>query len=167
MADMTPIMHAAAMKPIGADVPVAWPKDAADRDRGSGEPIIRLYREQGLRTLADHAKWPDGSISTWAGITEWDQREQTNRFKVNRQLHDFLTERRDYHLKRNKAGVPEIVKIRDDLLSACRIGIMMIRFAKAVPLGGKRSNPLSRDPSQRYAKGSMSHPGGSYDLFRV
>lgn len=167
MADMTPVMHAAAMKPIGADVPVAWPKDAADRDRGSGEPIIALYKREGLRTLPEHAKWPDGSISTWAGITDWDQREQTNRLKVNRQLTEFLTERRGYHLKRNKTGAVEIVKIRDDLLSACRIGIMAIRFAKGVPLGGKRSNPLSSGPSTKFAKGSMYHPGGSYDLFRV
>lgn len=157
MADVTPIMHAAAMKPIGADVPVAWPKDAADRDRGSGEPIIALYKREGLRTLPEHAKWPDGSISTWAGITEWDQREQTNRLKVNRNLKDFLTERRGYHLKRNKMGVPEIVKIRDDLLSACRIGIMMLRFAKDVPLGGLRSNPI--------AGRARKVPG--YDLFSL
>lgn len=166
MSDMTPIMHAAAMKPIGVEVPVAWPKDAADRDRGSGEPIIKLYKDQGLRTLPEHAKWPDGSLSTWAGITEWDQREQTNRLKVNRQLTEFLTERRGYHIKRNKAGAPEIVKIRDDLLSACRIGIMMLRFAKAVPLGGKRSD-RGEGAASRYAKGTAHHPGGAYDLFAV
>jgi len=167
MSDQTPIMHAAAMKPIGADVPVAWPKDAADRDRGSGKPVIGLYKAEGLRTLDSHATWPDGSISTWAGITEWDQREQTNRLKVNRNLSEWLAERRGYHLKRNKMGVPEIVKIRDDLLSATRIGLMMLRHAKDVPLGGTRSNPTSRPPHLRYAKGSMNHPEGSYDLFGV
>ena len=167
MADVTPVMHAAAMRPIGADVPVAYPKDAVNRDPGSGGALIELYRRENLRCLSSHATWPDGSLSTWAGITDWDQREQTNRFKVNRQCKDFLTERRDYHIKRSKAGVPEIVKIRDDLLSACRVGLMMLRYAKAVPLGSKRNNPLAGDPSRRYAKGSMNHPEGSFDLFGV
>lgn len=167
MADVTPIMHAAAMKPIGADVPVAYPKDAADRERGTGQSIVPLYKAEGLRMLSTHATWPDGSVSTWAGITEWDQREQTNRLKVNRNLADWLGERRGYHIKRNKAGVPEIVKIRDDLLSATRIGLMMLREAKDVPLGSKRNNRAAGDPSLRYAKGSMSHPDGAFDLFGV
>lgn len=166
MADALPIMHAAAMKPIGADVPVAWPKDAGDRDRGSGEPIIKLYKDQGLRVLPDHATWPDGSLSTWAGITEWDQREQTGRLKVARHLRDWLGERRDYHTKRSKTGAIEIVKVRDDLLSATRVGLMMLRFAKTVAIGGKRADTRSGDAS-RFAKGSASHPAGHYDLFSV
>jgi hypothetical protein len=31
-----------------------------------------------------HATWPDGSVSTEAGIAEWDEREQTGRLKVAR-----------------------------------------------------------------------------------
>jgi hypothetical protein len=72
------------MKRIGAAVPVAWPKDGADREKGSGEPLKLLYKQQGLLMLPEHATWPDGSVSTEAGILEWDEREQTGRLKVAR-----------------------------------------------------------------------------------
>ena len=119
MSDATPIAHAAAMKQIGIQVPVAWPKDAGDRDRGSGLPIRRLYSDAGLIMLGEPATHPDGSMSTEAGIMEWDQREQLGTLKVASDLSDWLEERRNYHTKDG-----QIVKIRDDLMSATRIGLL-------------------------------------------
>jgi len=118
------------MRAVASEVPVAYPKDGDDREKGSGEPISKLYRAQDLRMLHEFATWPDGSVSTDAGIFEWDERERTGRLKVGAHLADFLEERRFYHRKDGK-----IVKIKDDLMSACRIGLMMKRFAKSVPLG--------------------------------
>jgi hypothetical protein len=77
-----------------------------------------------------HATWPDGSISTEAGILEWDERERTGRLKVARHLNEWLEERRFYHRKDG-----QIVKIKDDLMSATRFALMMKRYAKAVTLG--------------------------------
>jgi phage terminase large subunit-like protein len=134
MADALPLMHARQMKMIGADVPVAWPKDAGDREKGSGEPIKKLYKDEGLRMLDVHATWPDGSISTEAGILEWDERERTGRLKVARHLNEWLEERRFYHRKDG-----QIVKIKDDLMSATRFSLMMKRYAKAVTLGAYRA----------------------------
>lgn len=131
MADALPVVHAAAMKPIGINVPVAWPKDAGDRDRGTGTPIAKLYKAQSLKMLDSHATWPDGSVSTEAGIMEWDEREKTGRLKVANHLSDWLEERRLYHRKDG-----QIVKIKDDLMSATRVGLMMKRFARQVQLGG-------------------------------
>jgi len=159
MSDALPIMHAAAMKPIGVNVPVAWPKDAGDRDRGTGEPISKLYKSHGLKMLDLHATWPDGSMSTEAGIMEWDERERTGRLKVAAHLSDWLDERRMYH---RKDGL--IVKIKDDLLSATRIGLMMKRFSKAVQLGGKL-DARRTGPESRYARGTPNHPDGSFDVF--
>lgn len=159
MADALPIMHAAAMKPIAAEVPVAWPKDAGDRDRGTGEPISKLYRAQGLKMLDNHATWPDGSVSTEAGIMEWDERERTGRLKVASHLSDWLEERRLYH---RKDGL--IVKLRDDLMSATRIGLMMKRHARQVQLGG-RSADHRGEPNYSFARGSPAHPGGDIDAF--
>lgn len=159
MADALPIMHAAAMKPVGLEVPVAWPKDAGDRDRGSGEPIAWLYKVEGLRMLANHATWPDGSVSTEAGIMEWDERERTGRLKVAAHLSDWLEERRLYHRKDG-----QIVKIRDDLMSATRIGLMMKRFAKQVQLGGRVVDHRG-EPNMLFARGTPSHAGGDIDLF--
>lgn len=139
-----PIHHAAAMKPIGASVPVAWPQDGTAREKGSGEPLALLYRKQGLIMLPDHATHADGSVSTEAGIMEIDERMATGRFKVSAQLSDWFEEYRTYHRKDG-----QIVKERDDLMSATRVAVMMKRFARLAPLGGYRKkrmqNPVAED----------------------
>lgn len=140
-----PIMHAAAMKPIGAAVPVAWPHDGHQREKTSGESIAELYKRQDLYMLPEHATWPDGGISTEAGIMEMQQRMETGKFKVARQLADWFDEYRFYHRRDNL-----IVKIKDDLLSATRIALMMKRYARTVQLGGFRERMQA---SQGIAKG--------------
>jgi len=137
VADALPIQHAAAMKLIGANVPVAWPKDGADREKGSGEPLAAVYKRQDLIMLPEHATWPDGGVSTEAGILEMDERMKSGRFKVAAHLSDWFEEYRFYHRKDG-----QIVKLKDDLLSATRIAVMMKRFGRAVQLGGRR---LPRD----------------------
>jgi phage terminase large subunit-like protein len=149
VADALPIQHAAAMKPIGAGVPVAWPRDGTNR-QADGRPLAAHYKVQGLRMLQDHATWPDGSVSTEAGILEMDEREKSGRLKYARQLSDILEERRFYHRKDG-----QIVKMKDDLMSGLRIAIMMKRFARAIGLG--RSVP----PSQ---PGELAD-GVDFDLF--
>jgi len=152
VADALPIQHAAAIKPIGASVPVAWPQDGTQR-RDDGKPLSDHYRRQGLLMLPEHATWPDGSISTEAGILEMDEREQSGRLKVAAHLSDYFDERRFYHRKDGK-----IVKLKDDILSATRIAIMMKRFARAVILGG--------GAAQRHAEGNSQIAAGTdFDVF--
>lgn len=145
VADALPIQHAAAMKLIGANVPVAWPKDGADREKGSGEPLMHMYKKQDLIMLPDHATWPDGGVSTEAGILEMDERMKSGRFKVAAQLSEFFEEYRFYHRKDG-----QIVKLKDDIMSATRIAVMMKRFGRAVQLGGQRI----RIPSGTVATGT-------------
>lgn len=133
LANALPIQHAAAMKPIGASVPVAWPHDGAIR-RDDGKPLSDHYSRNGLWMLKGHATWPDGSISTEAGVIELDERMQSGRFKVAAHLSEFFEEYRLYHRKEGK-----IVKLKDDIISALRIAVMAKRFAKPVVLGGFRA----------------------------
>ena len=157
IADGLPLNHAAAMKPIGAGVPVAWPKDGGDREKSTGQPLAAQYRKHDLLMLGEHANWPDGSISTEAGVMEIDEREKTGRLKVAAHLSDFLEERRFYH---RKDGV--IVKIKDDLMSATRIAVMAKRYARAVHLGsyaGRRADESS------FAIGTPHHPDGEADIW--
>lgn len=158
-ADALSIVHAAALKRLGANVPIAWPKDGTDRDAHSGEPLAEGYRKHGLLMLPEHATWVGGGMSTAAGLKEWDERERTGRLKVASHLSDWLEERRMYHAKDGK-----VVKIKDDLMSATRVVIMMKRFARAVTLGGQ-SERRRGDPSIRFARGTPNHPEGSFDLF--
>lgn len=142
VSDQLPLQHAAAMKPIGRSVPVAWPQDGTARE-SSGDPLAAAYRAQGLNMLHDHATWVGGGLSTEAGIMEMQDRMTTSRLKVADHLSDWFEEFDLYH---RKDGL--IVKVKDDLLSATRIGIMMKRYARPVALGGflqkRRSGAIAK-----------------------
>ena len=152
MADALSIVHADAMKRIGGNVPVAWPRDGTERDVHSGDPLAVGYRKHGILMLPDHATWADGGVSTEAGIAEWDEREKTGRLKVAAHLSDWLEERRFYHRKDGK-----IVKMKDDLMSATRMLLMMRRHARAVTLGPPMSSAARR--------GSSVAQGVDFDVF--
>lgn len=144
MADALSLVQATAMLRIGAQVPVAWPRDGTDRDPHTGEPLSASFRKHGLKMLHVHATWEAGGMSTEAGIQEWDEREKTGRLKVAGHLVDWWEERRFYHRKDGK-----IIKIKDDVMSATRIMLMMRRFARNVPLGpsdGSRGAPGRNGP---------------------
>jgi phage terminase large subunit-like protein len=133
MKDGGPLQHAVPLKAVAAGVPIAWPHDGNVRgDRNTGETMAQLYKKHGLWMLEQHATWPDGGYSTEAGIMELQERMTTGRFKAANHLADFFEEFRLYHRKDG-----QIVKERDDILSAVRIGVMMKRYAKAVPLGNQ------------------------------
>lgn len=126
----TPVIHAASVRPWGEWVPCAWPHDGYQHDKGSGDQLAKLYRDQKLRMLPEHATHPEGGYGTEAGVMDMLDRMQTGRFKVFAGLNDWFEEYRLYHRDGGK-----IVKVRDDLLSATRIGLMMLRFAVTQPSG--------------------------------
>ena len=130
--DQWPLQHAVPMKQVAVNAPVAWPQDATQRDKGSGEQIAQIYKRQGLAMLPDHATWPDGSVSTEAAIMEIQERMATGRFKCNTWCVEFWEEYRRYHRKEG-----QIVKVFDDVLSAVMKAIMMKRFARTVTLGNR------------------------------
>lgn len=135
MADTLPIQHAACMKQVGADVPVAWPQDGTAREK-SGQVVSSLYKKEGLRMLAEHATFAQGGYSTEAAVEEMLAREATGRLKVAAHLQNYFDERRFYHRKEGK-----IVHVQDDIMSATQKGLMMLRNAKPVILGNKRPDP--------------------------
>lgn len=132
MTEGLPINFAAAMKPIGVNVPVSWPHDGNARE-SNGITLAKSYGAQGLRMQPQHAQFEDGGYSTEAGVLEIQQRMTTGRLKVAAHLSLWFEELRDYH---RKDGL--IVKRRDDLMSATRIGIMDRRHWKVCTLGHKK-----------------------------
>lgn len=119
----TPIIHAAALKPWGANLPWAWPHDG-NNDTAAGENLKSQYEAQGLLMLPERATFEDGSNSVEAGLMEMLDRMQTGRFKVFSTCGEWFEERRIYHRKDGK-----VVKERDDVISASRYAVMMKRFA--------------------------------------
>lgn len=126
--EATPVIHAAALRPWGGWVPVAWPHDGLQHDKGSGEALAAQYRAQGLNMLPERATFDDGGNGVEAGVADMLDRMQTGRWKVFKHLDDWLTEFRLYHRKDGR-----IVKERDDVLSASRYALMMKRFAIVEP----------------------------------
>lgn len=128
--EATPVVHAAAIKPWGAWIPVAWPHDGLQHDKGSGVQLKELYREQGCAMLEEKATFEDGGFGLEAGVIEMLDRMQTGRWKVFRPCGAWIEEASYYH---RVEGV--IVKEHDDLISASRIAMMMRRYARTAPGG--------------------------------
>ena len=129
----TPVVHASAIRERGDWIPVVWPHDGSQHDKGSGKPLAELYRKQGLNMIHKHFENPDGGIAVEPGIMDMLQRMQTGRFKVFNYLHGWFEELRMYHRKDGK-----IVKIHDDLMSATRYASQSLKFAS---IGRKKNRP--------------------------
>ncbi len=153
MKDALPLQHAEAMKRVlngwGKHVPVVWPQDGTQRREFDGrlEPLAKIYKAHGLRMQDTHATFTDGSNSTEAGILAMQERFATARLKVFASCRDWFEEFREYHRKEG-----QLVKIKDDLMSATRVGIMSLRSARTVLFdafqsGGRagQSVPMARD----------------------
>lgn len=124
----TPIVHAAAIRAWNPKLPWAWPRDGRrDTLEGGGIALAKQYEEQGLKMMPTHAQFEDGSVFVEPGVIEMLTRMQTGKLKVFGDLRDWFEEFRLFHRKDGK-----VVKLNDDLLSATRYGIMMLRFAEQI-----------------------------------
>ena len=110
------------------DAPFARPHDSSGADFATGDTFASIYRKLGLNVRTTHATFRDGGYALEAGITEMEQRFATGRLKVAAHLTEWLDEYVGYH---RVDGL--IHKVDDDLLSATRVGLMDLRYAK--PLG--------------------------------
>ena len=134
--EMTPVLHAASLKPWGDWLPWSWPHDGLQHDKGSGEQLAEGYRKNGLGLLPDRATFADGTNGVEAGVQDMLERMQTGRWKVFSTCQSWLSELRLYHRKDGR-----IVKERDDVISASRYAYMMLRFAITKP-NNKASSAL-------------------------
>ena len=145
----TPVTHAHAIKTRGDKIPCVWPHDGMQHDKGSGEPLSKLYRKLGVNMLGSHFSNPDGGNSVEPGIMEMLQRMQSGRLKVFDHLSDWFAEMRMYHRKDGK-----IIKERDDIMSATRYAVMSLRYA-SVGVDKKRVD---------HAYGSLDHEYNFYGV---
>lgn len=123
--EAVPAIHAAAIGSWGKWIPVAWPHDGLQHDKGSGDQLKEQYAGHGLNMLPEKATHAEGGNGVEAGLMEMLERMETGRFKVFDGQNDWFEEFRLYHRLDGK-----IVKERDDLMSATRYGVMMLREAK-------------------------------------
>lgn len=135
----TPVFHASAIKARPTWIPMAWPHDAYQHDKGgSCDQLCAQYRKEGVNMLPAHAthapdpeqnqKEGEGGYGREAGLTMMLDRMNTGRLKVAAHLNDWWEEFRLYHRQDGK-----VVDENDDLMSATRYGLMMLRHSKIQP----------------------------------
>lgn len=110
------------------NAPVAWPHDGG---RGASivknETVAKTYKRLGLNMRMTHATFPTGGFDFEAGITEMENRFATKRLLVASHLVEVFDEYQGFHRVNGLVN-----KIDDDLLSAIRVGVMDIRYAKSM-----------------------------------
>jgi hypothetical protein len=141
--EATPLIHSVAIKARGEWIPVAWPHDG-NNDTAAGPALAGQYAKHGLNMLREkvsHApdktkgqKEGEGGNSVEPGLMMMLDRMQTGRLKVAKHLTDWFEEFRLYHREDGK-----VVKINDDLMSATRYALMMLRHAKVAAPEKKRT----------------------------
>ena len=132
MAKQTPDYHASHINEREGShfIPIAFPHDGYQHDKGSGITLAEQYRDANVNMLPFHFENPPalgekkGVNSVEAGLMDMLTRMEQGRFKVFNTLYDWFEEFRLYHRKDGK-----VVKIRDDLMSATRYAVMSIRHA--------------------------------------
>jgi phage terminase large subunit-like protein len=125
----TPLEHSAAIRSRPQYIPIVWPRDGLQTDKGSGISLAQHYRDQNCnllpeaftnpRTTGDTAK---GNQAIEPGIMEMLHRMETGRFKVFPHLMEWFKEFRQYHRKDGK-----IEPIHDDLMSATRYAVQSVK----------------------------------------
>lgn len=132
------------IKQRGDWIPVAWPHDGLQTEKGSGVQLAEQYRSQGIEMLHEMAQLPPASsadetrvsrVSVEAGISLMLEAMMSGRFKVFAGLDLWFDEFRLYHRKNGK-----IVKLQDDLISATRYAYVMLRYAQTPPQTYKLTN---------------------------
>lgn len=118
-----------AVKPWAEGVPVAWPADGLQTEKGSARQQKEYYEDAGFAMIEDHATWEEGGNGVEAGLMEINNLMKTGRFKVFSHLKDVFEELRQYHRVSKSNGKSEIVKIGEDLIDAIRYAYMMRRHA--------------------------------------
>ena len=138
-----PPIHASAIKGRGDWMPIAWPHDGFQHDKGSGIPLADQYRDEGLKLLKDKFSNPpapgqkegQGGNGVEVGLFAILTKMETGRFKVFSNLYEWFEEKNMYHRKEGK-----IDKVRDDIMSATRYAEQSLRFASTKPAVFTRRN---------------------------
>ena len=124
--------HAAVLNNRTPGIPVAFPHDGLQHDKGSGLQLAQQYRDLGVFMLPQHFSNPPvngetkSNNSVEAGISLLLQRFETGRLLIFKTCLDTLEEIRLYHRKNGK-----IVALKDDLVSAMRYATLSVeRFGE-------------------------------------
>lgn len=147
-----PPIHASSIKKRDAWMPIAWPHDGINTDKGSGVPLADLYRAEGLNFLTEKFSNPPspgqmegkGGNGVEVGLFNIHTAMEEGRFKVFSNQVDWFEEKNMYHRKTMAGGKSKIVDLREDLMSATRYAYQSQRFARTRPVPKRRNSNRQR-----------------------
>lgn len=113
-------------KPGKTWIPVVLPHDANNTERGSGESVMKYYKDAFINVASETFYNPirqDGKKNYYVatGIQDCLERMRTGRLKIFDHCHELFKELQDYHRKDGK-----IVKEDDDIMDAMRYSVMSV-----------------------------------------
>ena len=122
-------------------IPVIWPHDGLQHDKGSGEALAATYRKLGMPVRHEKFSNPaqsgeedgTGGNGVEVGVMDMLSRMQSGRLKVFRTCEKWREEFRNYHREDGK-----IVKEDEDLMSSTRYATMSLRYAATEPVRAPR-----------------------------
>lgn len=128
------VWHAEAINRRATWIPIAWPHDGVNKEKGSGKQLWTIYSDHGVNMLPRSAHYPAnpgekpklGSQPVEPIVLEFLERMKSQRFKVFRHCADFFDEFRSYHRKDGK-----INPVNDDVTKALFYAAMMKRYGVA------------------------------------
>jgi hypothetical protein len=113
----------------GLRIPVAWPHDGTQHDKGSGLALSQQYKNFGANMMAGHAiNHGTKTNAVEPALEEMRELMFTGKLTIAGHNHELLDEMRNYHRDEDF----RIVEQRDDLVSALRYAIMMKRQGKGL-----------------------------------
>jgi Terminase RNaseH-like domain len=143
----------------GLRIPIAWPHDGAQHDKGSGLPLSQQYKNFGANMMARHAhNHGTDHNNVEPALEELRELMFHGKLIIAGHNNELLEEMRHYHRDEDF----RLVKQRDDLVSALRYSTMMRRHGKArSECEGVGFGPMPYARQQRDRSESRRWPAGS------
>jgi len=111
----------------GLRIPIAWPHDGSQHDKGSGLSLSGQYKQFGAAMMASHAvNHGTKQNNVEPALAEMRELIMAGKLIIAGHNTELLEELRHYHRDENF----RIVKQRHDLISALRYAVMMRRHGK-------------------------------------
>jgi phage terminase large subunit-like protein len=147
----------------GLRIPVAWPHDGSQHDKGSGLPLASQYKNFGAAMLAGHAiNHGTKTNAVEPALAEMREMMFGGKLTIAGHNSELLEELRNYHRDEDF----KIVKQRDDLVSALRYAVMMRRQGKALAdCDGIGYGAMPFAAQRRDNGGSQLASGIDFDVF--
>ena len=134
---MLPPIHARAINARGSWIPVAWPHDGLNEEKGSGTSLSQLYRENSVNLCPEKFTNPptdgqaegEGGNKIWPGLVAMNEAMVSGRFKVFSHLSDWFMEKAVYHVDSDG----KLVRKGEDIMAATRYNFMSRRHGIPKP----------------------------------